>query len=74
MVERYQRVDRTIVAAASEMYATDTSTRKVQRVAAAMGIGRLSKDQASSICEHHDSEVEELLARPLGACARPVSG
>lgn len=29
-LERYQRVDRTLVAAVAEMYATGTSTRKVQ--------------------------------------------
>ncbi|MGN8689972.1 transposase, partial [Atopobiaceae bacterium HCP3S3_F7] len=71
VIERYQRVDRAIVAAVSEMYATGTSTRKVQRVAAAMGIERLSKDQVSAICEHLDSEVEELVTRPLGPSRTP---
>ena len=71
VIERYQRVDRAIVAAVSEMYATGTSTRKVQKVAAAMGIERLSKDQVSAICEHLDSEVEELVTRPLGASRTP---
>ena len=71
VIERYQRVDRAIVAAVSEMYATGTSTRKVQRVAAAMGVERLSKDQVSAICERLDSEVEELVTRPLGACRTP---
>jgi putative transposase len=71
VIERYQRVDRAIVAAVSEMYATGTSTRKVQKVAAAMGIERLSKDQVSAICEHLDSEVEELVTRPLGALRTP---
>lgn len=71
VIERYQRVDRAIVAAVSEMYATGTSTRKVQKVAQAMGIERLSKDQVSAICEHLDSEVEELVTRPLGASRTP---
>ena len=71
VLERYQRVDRAIVAAVAEMYATGTSTRKVQKVAAAMGIERLSKDQVSAICEHLDSEVEELTGRPLGSAAMP---
>lgn len=31
VLERYQRVDRALVAAVAEMYATGTSTRKVQR-------------------------------------------
>lgn len=71
VIERYQRVDRAIVAAVSEMYATGTSTRKVQKVAAAMGVERLSKDQVSAICEHLDAEVEELVSRPLGALRMP---
>lgn len=71
VLERYQRVDRAVVAAVAEMYATGTSTRKVQRVAQAMGIERLSKDQVSAICEHLDSEVEELVTRPLGELRTP---
>ena len=54
MTGRYQRVDR---AAAGETCATGTSTRKAQRVAAAMGMERLSKDRASAMCEHLDSDV-----------------
>lgn len=42
MIERYQRVDRALVAAA-EMHAT--GTRKVQRVAEKMGVSRLPKDR-----------------------------
>lgn len=49
VIERYQRVDRALVAAVAEMYATGTSTRKVQRVAEKMGVSRLSKDQVSAI-------------------------
>ena len=71
VIERYQRVDRAIVAAVSEMYATGTSTHKVQKVAQAMGIERLSKDQVSAICEHLDSEVEELVTRDLGGRRTP---
>jgi len=71
VIERYQRVDRAIVAAVAEMYATGTSTRKVQKIAGAMGIERLSKDQVSAIAASLDSEVEELLARPLGGLRMP---
>ena len=49
VIERYQRVDRALVAAVSEMYATGTSARRVQRVAEKMGVSRLSKDQVSAI-------------------------
>ncbi len=71
VLERYQRVDRAIVSAVAEMYATGTSTRKVQKVASAMGIERLSKDQVNAIAASLDAEVEELLARPLGELRMP---
>lgn len=71
VLERYQRVDRAVVAAVAEMYATGTSTRKVQRVASAMGIERISRDQVSAICASLDSEVEELSTRPLGDLPTP---
>ena len=44
VVERYQRVDRAVVSAVAEMYATGTSARKVQRIAEKLGISRPSKD------------------------------
>ena len=37
----YQRADRALVAAVAEMYATGTSTRKVQRIAEKLGVDRL---------------------------------
>ena len=71
VLERHQRVDRAVVAAVAEMHATGTSTRKVQRVAAAMGIERISKDQVSAICQSLDSEVEKLSTRPPGDLPAP---
>ena len=38
VIERHRRVDRALVAAVAEMYATGTSTRKVQRMAEKMGL------------------------------------
>lgn len=49
VIERHQRVDRALVAAVAEIYATGINTRKVQRVAEKMGVSRLSKDQVSAI-------------------------
>ncbi len=71
VIERYQRVDRALVATVAEMYATGTSTRKVQRVAERMGVTRLSKDQAGSIARSLDADVEELLSRGLGDARTP---
>ena len=71
VIERYQRVDRALVAAVAEMYATGTSTRKVQRVAEKMGVSRLSKDQVSAIAASLDADIEELCARPLDGSPVP---
>lgn len=65
VIERYQRVDRALVAAVAEMYATGTSTRKVQRVAEKMGVSRLSKDQVRAIASSLDADIDELCSRPL---------
>ena len=74
VIERCQRVDRAIVAAAGETCATSTSTRKVRRVAQAIGIEQLPKDQVSAICEHLRSEVEELSSQGRStSSARPTS-
>ncbi len=65
VIERYQRVDRALAAAVAEMYATGTSTRKVQRVAEKMGVSRLGRDQVSAICASLDADVDELVGRRL---------
>lgn len=71
VIERYQRVDRALVAAVAEMYATGTSTRKVQRVAEKMGVSRLSKDQVSAIASSLDADIDELCSRPLDGSPVP---
>ena len=63
VVERYQRVDRAVASAVAEMYATGTSTRKVQRIAEKLGISRLSKDQVSAIAKDLDADIAELKGR-----------
>lgn len=71
VIERYQRADRALVAAVAEMYATGTSTRKVQRVAEKMGVSRLSKDQVSAIASSLDADIDELCSRPLDGSPVP---
>ena len=50
VIERYSRTDRAVVAAVAEMYATGVSTRKVERVAARLGVAKMSASQVSRIC------------------------
>ena len=71
IVERYQRVDRALVAAVAEMYATGTSTRKVQKVAEKLGVTGMSKDRVSAIAASLDAEVSELLSRDLSGVDLP---
>lgn len=71
VLERYQRVDRALVAAVAEMYATGTSTRKVQRIAEKMGIERLGRDRVSAIAATLDAEITDLAEGPLDARAIP---
>lgn len=71
VLERYQRVDRALVAAVAEMYATGTSTRKVQRIAEKMGIERLGRDRVSAIAATLDAEIADLAEGPLDARAIP---
>ncbi len=70
-IERYQRVDRALVAAVAEMHATGTGTRKVQRMAEKMGVSRLSKDQVSAIAASLDADIDELCGRPLDGSPVP---
>ncbi len=71
IVERYSRTDRAVVAAVSEMVANGVSTRKVGRVAEAMGVGAMSASQVSRICESLDGTVEDLCGRDLSGASWP---
>lgn len=71
LIERYSRVDKAIVAAVSEMVANGVSTRKVERVAATLGINRMSRSQVSRICESLDDTVADLQGRDLSDVGFP---
>lgn len=68
---RYSRVDQAVIAAVSEMVTGGVSTRKVERVAAQMGIERMSASQVSRICESLDGVVADLQTRDLSEVAYP---
>ena len=63
LLVKYSRVDRAVIAAVSEMVTNGVSTRKVDKVAHAMGIDRMSSSQVSRICESLDAVVEDLQTR-----------
>ncbi len=71
LIARYSRTDRAVIAAVSEMVANGVSTRKVARVAGAMGIDRMSASQVSRICESLDGTVSDLCGRDLSGVSWP---
>lgn len=71
LLVRYSRVDRAVIAAVSEMVANGVSTRKAGRVAASLGIDRMSASQVSRICGSLDEIVADLQGRDLSDVAFP---
>lgn len=68
---RHSRVDRAVIAAVSEMAACGVSTRKAERIAAQMGMDRMSSSQVSRICEALDATTADLQERDLSDTAFP---
>ena len=60
-----------MVAAVAEMVTSGVSTRKVEKVARALGVDRMSASQVSRICESLDAAVADLRGRPLGGARFP---
>ena len=71
IIERYSRVDRAVIAAVSEMVTNGVSTRKVEKVAKTMGVGKMSASQVSRICASLDETVADLQGRDLSEVAYP---
>ena len=71
LIERYDRADRAVVAAVSEMVTNGVSTRKVKRVAQSMGIDRMSAGQVSRMCSSLDDAVADLQERDLSGARFP---
>ncbi len=67
-LERYQRMDRPLVAVMAEMY---TSTWRAQGIAAKMSIERFDRDRVSAIVASLDAEVAGLAEEPLDMRAIP---
>ena len=71
LLVRYSRVGRAVIAAVSEMATRGVSTRKVERIAAQMGMDRMSSSQVSRICEAPDATTADLRERDLSDTALP---
>lgn len=71
LLVRYSRADRAVIAAVSEMVTSGVSTRKIERVAAQMGVERMSASQVSRICKPLGDIVLDLQGRDLSDAALP---
>jgi putative transposase len=65
LLEPRRRAERALTNVIAECYVTGVSTRKVEHIAQALGIERLSKSQVSEMAKVLDEQVEAFRNRPL---------
>ncbi len=65
LIEPRRQAERALVSVVAESYVNGVSTRKVERVAQAMGIEQLSKSRVSEMAKTLDGSVEAFRNRPL---------
>ncbi|MBA3616429.1 MAG: IS256 family transposase, partial [Rubrobacteraceae bacterium] len=65
LLEPRRRAERALSAVVQEAYVHGISTRKVDELVKALGMGGISKSQVSRLCEELDEEVERFRNRPL---------
>lgn len=68
---KWQRSERALLVACSEMYFQGVSTRKVQEVLEAMGAGELSAMSVSRIAAELDEKLTAFRSRRLDECSYP---
>ena len=65
LFERYQRSERALVAALSEMYVQDVSTRKVKAITEELCIHSFSASSISAMNQQLDASLAQFAGRPL---------
>ena len=65
LLEPRKRAERALVAVVQEAYVHGVSTRRVDELVQALGIGGISKSQVSRLCQGLDPEVERFRTRRL---------
>lgn len=72
LLERRRRIDRALFAVVMEAYVHGVSTRKVDDLVQALGVGSgISKSEVSRICAELDGDLEAFRTRSLGHVAFP---
>ena len=65
LLEPRRRAERALSAVVQEAYVHGVSTRKVEELVKALGMGGISKSRVSEVCKELDEEVERFRSRPL---------
>lgn len=71
VVSRWSRTDTALASAICDMWVSGVSTRKVEAVAAEMGVESMSRSRVSRLCASLDAEVAEMRSADLSAEAWP---
>jgi putative transposase len=66
LLEPRRKAERALAAVVQEAYVHGVSTRKVDELVKALGMGGISKSRVSELCKELDEEVERFRSRPLG--------
>ena len=74
VVGRWSRTDTALASAVCDMWAAGVSTRKVEAVAADLGLESMSRSRVSRLCEGLDEEVAELRRADLSSTGGPTCG
>ena len=67
VVARWSRTDTALASAICDMWVSGVSTRKVEAVAAEMGVESMSRGKVSRLCASLDAEVAEMRSADLSA-------
>jgi transposase-like protein len=65
LLEPRRRAERALAAVVQEAYVQGVSTRRVDELVRALGLGGISKSQVSRVCQELDAEVERFRTRRL---------
>ena len=67
LLERRRRAEQALMSVVATAYLLGVSTRRVERLAAELGVTQLSKSQVSAMAKHLDEQVAAFRNRPLDA-------
>jgi putative transposase len=67
LLERRRRAEQALISVVAASYVLGVSTRRVEKLAATLGITSLSKSQVSELAKSLDQQVEQFRSRPLDA-------